>query len=350
MSISEAEMFATLDGQLDDLQSSGQAPADFVALSRELTRALQRRDWPMVEATYAQTAELAARTGDLATEALSRYGQGTSLFQLGRLAEAVPHFQHAADLAEQIGHRPLAAKAHYILAGLMLNEAEPDLAAITARQTRALTYVASDKDPSFAAQIYQARASMQALQLNLPAARADLDTALALAHRADNPQLLASLHNSYRLLDQFASAEPDLDAIFDLLDEQSQLFGFQPHPADKTLRQAITATQRQDFARALALAEAGRQEALQATDPMRYFRYLSACFIIAAAHELTENYPAVIEILLTCKGTVEKTIGPEAGEAVRAFLDALPERWGAEKFQAALETYRAQMRAKMSKQ
>jgi len=350
MTTTVTEALATLDSKLDELQAGGQIPEQFAALARELTLALQKRDWPAAEAVYAKTAQFAAVAGDVATEALSLYGQGIALFQLDRIAEARPLFQRAARLAEQIGHRALAAKAHYILSGLLLDVAEPDLNAILAEQTRGLEQVDADKDPGLAAQLYQGRASMRGLQLDLPGARADLDAALTLAQKANNLPLAATIRTTRRLLDNFASETPNLDVMFDALDEQAEIFGVNPTPTDLKLRQAITAVRHEDFARALELAEAARQETLEATDPARYFRYLSACFIIAGIHEITQNYPAVIATLLTCKGTLEDVPGKDYGDLVRPFLDSLPARWGAEKFNAALQTYRQQMQAKMGAQ
>ncbi len=344
----ETEVFAALDQKLTELQSDDQLPADFVAVSRELTRALQRRDWPIVEAAYARAAELAAQGGDPATEALSLYGQGTALFQLDRLAEARPHFQRAAELAERIGHTTLAAKAHYLFAGALLTEAELDLDAVLAAQTRALELLDAAKEPELAAQIHHARASLRGARLDPEAANADFEAALALARQANNPQLVTLIENNQQLFKTLGTETPDFGAFLDALDAQTQILGLELTPADRQLRKAISALHRQDVPQALTLAEAARQESLQATDVARYFRYFSACFVIAAAREAAEDYPGVIEIMLTCKGTVEKVIGPEAGEVARAFLDTLPQRWGAEKFAEALQTYRAQIRAKMN--
>lgn len=89
-------------------------------------------------------------------------------------------------------------------------------------------------------------------------------------------------------------------------------------------------------------AEEVRQRALEKGEPVRY---LLACMLIAEAREKQGDRPGVIQILLTCKATLEAEIGPAMGEPMKQVLDSLTHRWGADGVRDALVTYRQRMGA-----
>lgn len=89
-------------------------------------------------------------------------------------------------------------------------------------------------------------------------------------------------------------------------------------------------------------AQEVRQRAMASHDPTRY---LMACMLIAEARERRDDRPGVIEILLTCKATLEAEVGLGVGEQVKRVLDSLVDRWGEAAMREALVTYRQRMGA-----
>lgn len=89
-------------------------------------------------------------------------------------------------------------------------------------------------------------------------------------------------------------------------------------------------------------AQEVRQRAMAGRDPTRY---LLACMLIAEARERRDDRPGVIEILLTCKATLEAEVGLGVGEQVKQVLDSLVYRWGETAMREALVTYRQRMGA-----
>ncbi len=92
---------------------------------------------------------------------------------------------------------------------------------------------------------------------------------------------------------------------------------------------------------AAALADEARQEALDHVQPVLY---LMACIALGEAREAQGDRAGVIAILLTCKQTLQDTLGREAAQPVLRLLDALEERWGAEGLEVALAEYRERAR------
>lgn len=92
-----------------------------------------------------------------------------------------------------------------------------------------------------------------------------------------------------------------------------------------------------DVEGAAKTAEEARQAALEKVQPVVY---LMACITLAEIREKQGDLPGVLQILLTCKKTLEQHLGPAAGRGLVHLLDAAEARWGPETTQAALQEYR----------
>ncbi|MCB9529377.1 MAG: hypothetical protein H6701_13510 [Myxococcales bacterium] len=111
---------------------------------------------------------------------------------------------------------------------------------------------------------------------------------------------------------------------------------------DLMLERAATALREGRLAQGELHAQELRRRALEQREPTRY---LLACMLIAEARERQDDRPGVIEILLTCKATLEAEVGLGIGEQIKLVLDSLADRWGRATMTEALRTYRQRMGA-----
>ncbi len=337
---------SALNQQMAEWQAAGQLPEAMATLSREILRHTQGRDWLAAADAYARGAAWAAQSGDRAAEAMCLYGQAHTLMNHPqRMPDILPLLRRVVALAEQIGYRTLAVRAHFLLASVVTHT-EGDVDGSLAELTRAIEILEAGRHemlaPAFelAVQVYRTRGTTRWLLGLMADAQRDLEQALAYARQLRADDLILALETDLGVLAGYTDPALDNTAFLDALYEQARLSGQREVLGDIKLHQAITALRRADLATAHQHAEAARLNALEASDPMRYLRYWTACLLQFAIYEERAERREALAILLTCKGTLEKYLGQEAGQLITTFLDTLPERWGAADFQAALQAYR----------
>lgn len=334
-----AELVDALSARADALRDSGALRADVAALTQRVARLCVQKAWPEASDAYAQLAALAAQEEDRASEALALYGQAVALFHVPDGAEgARAALLRAVPLADAVGHHTLGAKAQHLLSAIALDA--DDMSAALVHETAALERLDEDAEPALAVDIYRSRATLHWLRADPARAGADLETALRIARRVPDKGVALSLRADQKVLEALSSPEGLNTRPFDALFEQARRRGKADVMGDAALFQAAGALRAGQYKRALARAEVARANALRATDAQRVMRYFAACVLLASARDVLGDRRGVLEVLLTCKATLEREIGKPAGELARAFLDLLPQHWGAERFQEALGAYR----------
>lgn len=132
------------------------------------------------------------------------------------------------------------------------------------------------------------------------------------------------------------TVHPDREPL-DALVAEAQALGLPTLAGQARLQLAAEQLREGDAATAAATAELARQQALEKVQPILY---LMACITLAEARETLGDRPGVIEILLTCKQTLQEHLGRDAAAPVLKLLDAAEQRWGEQAMQEALVVYR----------
>ena len=340
------------DALLAGLSESAKIAARGGEISQEGARLLQRvaqltarRAWGEVVEVYERLATLGAEEGDVASEALARYGQAVALFQVPDGAErAKAALESATTLADAVGHHTLGAKAHHLLSAIASDAG--DLAGAIVHETLAIERLDETTEPKLMVDVYRTRATLHWMAAETSKAWGDLAAAQRVARRLPDEALRLSLEADRRVLEAFQRPEAFDGRPFDALYEQARRAGRNDVLGDAALFQAVAALRAEKLKRALEKAEAARRSALQSRDAQRAMRYLAASLVVATVRDRLDDRRGVLEALLTCKATLERELGKPAGDLVRLFLDVLPEQWGPERFQAALEEYRSWARSR----
>lgn len=162
---------------------------------------------------------------------------------------------------------------------------------------------------------------------------------LALARQVGDPTAVLSwrldLQSVARnpLLTSPADPEPLREVLADI--QQSGMVEFEGYAHLQFAHQAVDDRQ---WADALEHAERARQTALQGPDPVAY---LLACLQLAEIREASDDDVGALMILFTCGASLADLLGEDAKAPVLDVIGALEQRWGPERFEVALEAYRA---------
>jgi tetratricopeptide (TPR) repeat protein len=342
------KLLADLDQQMRALQLADGRVKETLAHGRKAAAHSTQKEWAAAANEYSRVAELSAEIGDKAAEALGRYGQGTALYQLpDKFAETRQAFERAAALAEQIEYHSLAARSHHLLGSLRLDQG--DLNGAVDELDQAIDHLGPAGDVELTILVYRTRASVNLLRGHFDQIQADLDGALATARRAGRKKMVKSIRYEQRAL---RALQDKISAALDQIHREeifADLLGMVHQSGDDNiiyetdLHQATDLLKAGQLEEALERAEKSRRAALESTEPSRYASYLVACLLMAEIKERLDDKPGVLFTLLTCKGTLDKTLGPGSSQLVTLFLDSIYKRWGPETTHKALEIYRQQI-------
>ncbi len=170
----------------------------------------------------------------------------------------------------------------------------------------------------------------------------DLDHAVALAERLEQPAIAFQLRMERRGIHDYLGGGATPERLEDML-EEARALDDEGLAGQVRFAQATAAMRQGRPAEAEEHATAAREGALEDDDPVRY---VLACMVIAEARDALGDRAGVLEILLRCKSSLEERLGRDAGQQVVVVLDSLQHRWGGQ--QAVLEAlaeYRARMAA-----
>lgn len=192
---------------------------------------------------------------------------------------------------------------------------------------------------------YRYRAGLHSMMARFEHALSDYDEAVAAAQRLGQPDLALRMRLERRALIPYADRDAaHWDDWQELIAEAGAL-GDDKALGDIRLQQAAAALRIDDFQEGLTRAQAAQHAALDAGHPVLY---VMACMLVAEAREGLGDHAGVIEILLTCKASLERAFGREFAAPILVVLDSLEPRWGADVFQPALAKYRAWAQARMA--
>lgn len=190
---------------------------------------------------------------------------------------------------------------------------------------------------------YRHRASLHVIMARFDEAGADYDRAVAAAERLGEPGLLLRVRLERRAMAPYGDDSAARWEDWSKLIAEAKALGDSAAAGEIRLQQAADALRADDYVEGIKLARAARQAALDATQPVLY---LMACLLIAEGREGKGDRAGVIEVLLTCKVTLERAFGRAFAEPVIQVLDSLEPRWGKAAFDDALGRYRAWARAR----
>ncbi len=361
---------------------------------------MQAGKWAEAAATFDRVAELAATAKQTEIQAQARYSQGGMLATLpDRQAEAIAAFQQAANLFAQCDNPKMAQQAQQQIEPL--KERVVDVSDLDA----AIAAFTDQTPPRRRIELYGQRGRRYAKAGQFQRAMPDFDAAFAIARNAANPDLITFALSQLQYADDeggqdiFATAlaslnqqveashdpalqatlkelRPQLEQLLNLPEAllstididallnpkssagaaqqlQSRLTDTLEQLQDADLFKLITTVQvfqvieaalaENQFQQALELADAERQKALKASDRQRYLRFALACILMSRAYEGLGDRPAVIEVLLYGKATLERAQGKAAGNPFLDLLNTLEARWGQEELLKARLTYREHM-------
>jgi hypothetical protein len=348
------EALADLARRIEQHQAAGDGLAEADARAHKAQVLVSGGDWTAAADELGQAAALAFAAGDMRQQSRYLYTQALLLSRLPDQGErAKTLWRQAAGAAFVGGDLALEIKPLQRLAELALRE--QDWAGALGHLGRAIDRLAATR-PEDAdlqrqrvgllrdrARLYQTQGLSQSNRIFLQRARDDLARAVDLARALDDAELALAARVELRVLEsamsgagEGAGAPEPLAA----LRAEAEALGAQGILGSVALEQAAAALRADRPWIALDHAETARQQALDGPDPVRY---LLACMLLAEARDALGDRPGVIAILLTCKQSLERLLGKEAGQPVTLVLDSLERRWGREGVEQALRAYRERM-------
>ncbi len=291
----------------------------------------QHEKWKQSAKQYDQAAQLAMKADKTAVSAHLFYAQGTALQEMPRKRTAAQKaFKQAIELYTMANNSSGVEKARQALAVLKIQAQDVEGALSAIGDLENLT-------PDQKIIRLRRRAAIYMLAYQTNKATALLQHAAKLA--SDQPELLIEIEIEIEALS--TKKTQAADPFSDLLSRALNL-GKIDLIASIQLEQAAESFMNHAWETAVTQAEAARQSALQSTEINRYLTYLVACVISALAREQLQDDAGVLDVLLTCKGTLSRHLSPQIGQQFNLILDSLLPRWGEERFQSALHLHRQQ--------
>jgi hypothetical protein len=334
-----------LDGAIADARSRGQALDEADVRARKARLYSQVEQWREGAQELHWAAALACDAGRVDKQAEYLYGKGLLASKDPTLTDAsLRALRRAKATARVIGREPLAQSALGLLGELLDKQGRVDLATqAMAEQLAGLENQGRSKALIKALQRHAVLCYRWNRQTPSPSLRNDalrsLSQAIAVAEHLSEAREALELRLDRRILRDHAwgNGAPFSSLLAELeLDGDPNPFGGEP------LAAAMEALQAGRLEEGLRRADEARGNALRAGDPQRY---LLASLLLAEGRDLGGDRAGVLEVLLTCKGTLEQSQGTEAGGRLKVLLDALKGRWGTDETQAALQEYRSRIQA-----
>ncbi|MCG8418853.1 MAG: transporter [Proteobacteria bacterium] len=327
------QALSELDRQIEQCRGDFVQEAELRAHKATWLTALSK--WSEGATELAQAAELAGRAVEWQKQSEYLYGQGLLLARMPeQRGRAHQVWLRAASVAQLAKDGPMQIKAHRRIVQMYAGMA--DWAQAIAESGVLLRLLEENGMDRERVEALRNRAAMHQMRQRADRAVKDLARAVDLAQTLDDPALSLQTRLHYKALDDYLHPEK-AGSLAELLVEAESL-GDTASVAHIALEQAGAALRAGRFDDAQEHAGRAREAALDGPDPVRY---LLACALIAEAREKLGDRAGVIEILLTCKGSLEDLLGPTAGQQVVVLLDSLEHRWGRDGVERALSDYRA---------
>ena len=333
------------------LERSLQAPtvpeaSSVERLEKEAFEALQAGRALDAVRLLASAAREAQERGEIGPSARALFGQAVAMGPAGQgtadqrevLGQAVSRARLAGDPLTELKARQRIVRTW---------EEEQDWPAARAELEALLARVSDLGSDRGIADCRRHLATLEIFSGRPNAALAHAEVAITAAARTGDPALIAATRIERRALQSLAlSTDREREGFADLrmLAENAGLTGLTSMVDLQEAAECLQAGQVKD---GLAAAERGRVGALAAPDLLAY---VQACLLIAEGRNEGGDRVGVLDVLLTCKATLEHHLGKEAGVAMVAVLDSLEGRWGAEALREARLGYRRQAAERVARE
>lgn len=395
------DAYAALDQKLKTFGARDSAVEKIAQQLETATRHMQAGAFAEAASAFERVAQLAADAGQTEIQAQARYSQGGMLAALpDRRPEATVAFGQAASLFARSDNPKMAKQTERQL------EALQNLTTDVGDLNEEIEAFTEQTLPSHRIKRYGQRGRRYLQAGQFQPAMLDFEAAFEIAQQSANPDLIALALNQLQFsddeggqdifssvlesLNQQASAhedgvfqpmlselQPQLEHLLNLPGEllgdidlstllrleqgveaaqqlQSRMTSsthqlrnlplFTAFTAFSAFQAVTEALSQEHFQQALDLADAERQKALKASDRERYLRFTLACILMFQAYEGLGDFPAVIEVLLYGKATLEHARGKAAGQPFLDLLNTLEKRWGKTSLLQARSVYREHMK------
>lgn len=326
------------------------------ALARQAESLVRTGDWEGAARELGRAAELLHEACDFREESRHLNTQALLLSRLpGQGDRARDVWRRASGAAFLDGDLGLQLESHRRMAEFARSEQDwTQMLASTSTAIRKLSD-AGVSDPEYGRQLveflrergraYQVLGFGEHNEIFLRRARDDLAQAVDVARDLGAAELALRVRLELRTLESVmpgaGAGQEGTPEPFAALRAEAESLGAQGLLGSVAMEQAAAALRGGQLEAAIEHAEAARQVALEGPDPVRY---LLACMLVAEAREALGDRPGVIAVLLTCKKSLERFLGKDAGQPVTLVLDSLERRWGRAGVEEALRVYRAQMK------
>lgn len=338
MSAAEDLTLEEAERRLADALRRGDRAAEAEVRARKAYLHLARGEQDAAVAEMQAARDIHARAGDEAAVMRADHGLGLLLARAPATeTAALDAFTRAASLARKLGDRTQQMKAQHRIVGL--HEAAGRATEAAAELGLMIAELESWQNWRGLVDCYRHRATLAQVAGATRLAREDYDRAVEAAVRHGDESLLLQTRIERRALLPALTgrASEDTWEPWTALAAEAEASGQAELAGSAHLQLAAECMRTGRIEEGLALAEQARSAALQASSAILY---LLSCLLIAEGRDTRGDQPGVIAILLTCKVSLERQFGKPMGEPVVRVLDSLPQRWGAERFQAALAEYR----------
>lgn len=322
--------------RLDLARDRGDMAGEADALSRRSALAVAMGELDRAIADLERSGALYFKLNDPAAEARVSYGRGLLLGrEPSRSSEAESALRRSASLAYFVRDPVQEMRAWQQIVQLRERRGDADgaldqLGAMILRldelgnvrgQVDCLRHVA-------ALEQLRGRAHVGLLRLN---------AALEKAQSLSDPALVLQVRFEIRALQTASGLVPSGSERWDDLITSATELGESQLLGLAKIQQAAESLRHSNPSAALTVAMEARQHALGATEPLSY---LLASLLMAEAQEALGDHAGVIGTLLSCKSTLEKHLGQDAGRSLVWILDSLERRWGAPQLERALIEHR----------
>ncbi len=305
--------------------------------------------------------------GGKAQKALASMAEATSLFQRAKNSNGEAKSRFGEALVQSVLGAPAKTQQELLRKSIQLATDAKDLVQEMKSRKRLAEILASDnKLPAAESEVTRMIQRLEAIQLDrglvdvyrhrgsLKMARgrmndalSDYDKSLDAANRVGDEELRLTVRVERRAVQTYALAgKKDIEPFSELLAD-AQALGDEQLAGLVLLQEASEHLQAGRHEQGEQKALEGEAAALAAPSPVLY---VFACMLIAEAREGLSNRVGVIEVLLTCKSTLEAYFGPEMAKQVVLVLDSLRRRWGDDEVEKAKAGYRLWAEEKMARE
>jgi tetratricopeptide (TPR) repeat protein len=330
------ELLEEVETKLGEFRAAGDRDAEADALGRQAFVFLNAGRMAEAARSAESSSKIYAELADLKGEAGSRYAEALIRAQIPQQQHrCLPLLRHSASLAQAAGDIVQEMKSRQRIAHT--HAGDDDLQSADKEVTSMIERLVDLGIDRGLVDTYRHRASIRLARGRPNDAVADYDRALEAADRVGDPHIRLTTRVERRAAQTYALAgQAEIEPFSELLLDAEGL-------GDKSLASTVLLQEASEFLRGgkhqpgEEKAQQAEEAALAAGNPVMY---VMSAMLIAEAREGLGNRVGVIEVLLTCKATLEHAFGPELSQQVVLVLDSLRGRWGEEELQKAKVGYR----------